>query len=81
MTKELSTPSFCEFCGVDVSPNTDLKRFGKLFYSPDHMEQYTKTRQKGRDEEEEYDKHPEEKREKEKGGWRRFLGGFLRGCC
>ena len=78
MTEETSTASFCEVCGVDVSPNTDLKRFDKLFCSLDHMEQYTRARQKGRSEE--YDENRGEKREKEK-GWRRFLRGFLRSCC
>jgi len=82
MTEELSTPSFCEVCGIDVSPNTDLKRFSKLFCSLDHMVQYTKARQKGRGREDEYDENRGEKTEKEKEkGWRRFLKGFLRGCC
>jgi hypothetical protein len=80
MTEEISTPSFCEVCGVDVSPNTDLKRFGKIFCSTDHMEQYTKAKQKGRGEEGEYDENSGEKIEKEK-GWRRFLREFIRGCC
>jgi hypothetical protein len=33
MTEELTTPSFCEVFGIDVSPNTTLKIFGKLFCS------------------------------------------------
>lgn len=79
MSKELSS-GFCEVCGVDVSPNTDLKKFGKLFCSEDHMNQYMKARQKRLDVGEDYDDSREQKREKEK-GWRRFLRGFLRGCC
>ena len=77
MSKELSS-GFCEVCGVDVSPNTDLKRFGKLFCSPDHMEQYTKARQKAQGEDEGY----EENRGKKSGkGWRSTLKELLRGCC
>ena len=79
MSKELSS-GFCEVCGVDVSPNTDLKRFGKVFCSPNHMNQYTKARQKGRDEEEVYDENQHQKGQKEK-GWRSTLKGILRGCC
>lgn len=77
MSKELS-PSFCEVCGVDVGPSTDLRRFGKLFCSLDHMNQYTKAREKERDLGEEY--HDDRKQKKEK-GWRRFLRDFVRGCC
>lgn len=73
MTEELTTP-FCEVCGIDVSSNTNLKRFGKLFCSEGHMDQYVKSRQKRLGYQEEY----EEQGEKKKGdGWRRFL----RGCC
>ena len=32
--------------GIDTSPNTDLKRFGKLFCSNTHLEQYIEARQK-----------------------------------
>lgn len=46
MTEELSTARYCELCGVDVQPNVNLKRFGKLFCSEDHMNQYVKARQK-----------------------------------
>ena len=36
---------YCEVCGIDVSYNTELKRFGKLFCTQEHMEQYVKARQ------------------------------------
>ena len=45
MTEELSTAHYCELCGIDVGPNVNLKRFGKLFCSEDHMNQYVKARQ------------------------------------
>ena len=77
MSKELP-PNFCEVCGVDVNPNTDVRRFGKLFCSLDHMNQYMKARQKERDVDEEYDDSRQQKKEK---GWRRFLKDFIRGCC
>jgi hypothetical protein len=32
-------------CGIEVSSNTNLKRFGKLFCSDEHMNQYVKARQ------------------------------------
>lgn len=78
MGKELSS-GFCEVCGVDVNnPNTDLRKFGKLFCSLDHMNQYMKFRQKERDIGEENDESRQPKKEK---GWRRFLRDFVRGCC
>lgn len=46
MAKELSSQSYCEVCGIDVDPNTKLKRFDKLFCSDEHMDQYVKVRQK-----------------------------------
>jgi hypothetical protein len=46
MTEELSTARYCDLCGVDVELNANLKRFGKLFCSEDHMNQYVKARQK-----------------------------------
>lgn len=76
MSKELT--SFCEVCGVDVSPNTDLRKFGKLFCSLDHMNQYEKARHKERDLDEGYHHSTQQKKEK---GWRRFLRDFVRGCC
>ena len=36
---------YCEVCGIDVSKDTELKRFGKLFCSDEHMEQYVRARQ------------------------------------
>lgn len=47
----LSSPSspvesYCEVCGIDVDPNTKLKRFGKLFCSDEHLNQYIEARQK-----------------------------------
>lgn len=46
MAEELSSQSYCEVCGIDVDPNTKLKRFDKLFCSDEHMDQYVKARQK-----------------------------------
>ena len=46
MTEELSATRFCEVCGIDVDATTNLKRFGKLFCSQDHMNQYVLARQK-----------------------------------
>ena len=46
MTEELSVPTYCEVCGIDVDARTNLKRFGKLFCSEDHMNQYVLARQK-----------------------------------
>jgi len=46
MAKELSSQGYCEVCGIDVDPNTKLKRFDKLFCSDEHMDQYVKARQK-----------------------------------
>ena len=45
MTEQVSKP-FCEVCGIDVKPDTELKRFGKLFCSEEHMEQYVRVRQR-----------------------------------
>lgn len=45
MTEQVST-SYCEVCGIDVKTDTDLKRFGKLFCSKEHMDQYVRARQK-----------------------------------
>lgn len=78
MTEEMSVETYCEVCGVDVNPNTDVRRFGKLFCSLDHMNQYMKARQKERDVDEEYDDSRRQKKEK---GWRRFLKDFVRSCC
>ena len=46
MTEELSTAVYCEVCGIDINSNTNLKRFGKLFCSEGHMDQYVKSRQR-----------------------------------
>ena len=46
MTEELSVTTYCEVCGIDVDATTNLKRFGKLFCSEDHMNQYVLARQK-----------------------------------
>ena len=46
MTEELSVATYCEVCGIDVVDTTKLKRFGKLFCSEDHMNQYVLARQK-----------------------------------
>jgi hypothetical protein len=77
MSKEVS-PSFCEVCGIDVNPSTDLKSSGKIFCSLDHLNQYTRTIQKEALQEEEHVERPERKR-KEK-GWRKFLKD-LASCC
>lgn len=77
VTKSMST-NFCEVCGIDVSPTTDLRRFDKLFCSPEHMNQYMIAREKKQDLGEEYRGRPEQKKEK---GWRRFLRDIARGCC
>jgi hypothetical protein len=45
MTEQTSSTSYCEVCRLDVKQYTDLKRFGKLFCSQEHMEQYVKVRQ------------------------------------
>lgn len=44
--EQLSNPSYCETCGIDVESNTELKRFGKIFCSQEHMNQYVIARQK-----------------------------------
>ena len=46
MSEEISTARYCELCGVDVEQNVNLKRFGKLFCSEEHMNQYVKARQR-----------------------------------
>ena len=46
MTEQESSESYCEVCGIDIKTDTDLKRFGKLFCSQEHMEQYVKAKQK-----------------------------------
>lgn len=45
MTEQVANP-FCEVCGIDVESDTALKRFGKLFCSEEHMEQYVSARQR-----------------------------------
>jgi hypothetical protein len=47
-TEELLTQStnYCEVCGIEVNSNTNLKRFGKLFCSDEHLSQYVRARQK-----------------------------------
>ncbi len=44
MTEQVSQP-YCEVCGIDVAPNTNLKRFGKFFCSDEHMQQYVRAKQ------------------------------------
>ena len=46
MTEEVSVATYCEVCGIDVDAATKLKRFGKLFCTEDHMNQYVKARQR-----------------------------------
>lgn len=46
MTEEISVANYCEVCGIDVDSSTNLKRFGKLFCSEDHMNQYVLARQR-----------------------------------
>lgn len=46
MTEEISIANYCEVCGTDVDASTNLKRFGKLFCSEDHMNQYVLARQR-----------------------------------
>lgn len=46
MAEQASSGSYCEVCGVDVKQDTNLKRFGKLFCSQLHMEQYVKAKQR-----------------------------------
>ena len=46
MTEEISVANYCEVCGIDVDARTNLKRFGKLFCSEDHMNQYVLARQR-----------------------------------
>jgi len=41
---EQASASYCEVCGMDVGADTDFKRFGKLFCSQEHMDQYVKAR-------------------------------------
>lgn len=43
--QQLGSQYYCEICGIDVRQDTELKRFGKLFCSEEHMEQYVKARQ------------------------------------
>lgn len=45
MTEQVSKP-YCEVCGIDVIADTELKRFGKLFCSEEHTEQYVGARQR-----------------------------------
>lgn len=45
MTEQASYESYCEVCGIGVKADTDLKRFGKLFCSQEHMAQYVKAKQ------------------------------------
>jgi hypothetical protein len=35
---------YCEVCGIDVSPDTNLRRFGKLFCSDTHSNLYVRAR-------------------------------------
>lgn len=37
---------YCEVCGIDANPNTNLKRFGKLFCSDIHLDLYVRARQR-----------------------------------
>ena len=46
MTEEISVANFCEVCGIDVDATTNLKRFGKLFCTEEHMNQYVLARQR-----------------------------------
>lgn len=78
--------SYCEVCGIDVDASTNLKRFGKLFCSESHLNQYLEARQRsmglmtasdnkteGQQREEiEYEEDPKRRRKR---GW--FSGG---GC-
>jgi len=45
-TRTISAGNYCEVCGVDVEPNTNLKRFGKLFCSAEHMTKYVEARER-----------------------------------
>lgn len=45
MTEQVSE-EYCEVCGIEVRVDTDLKRFGKLFCSQEHMEQYVRIKQR-----------------------------------
>lgn len=44
MAEQVSKP-YCEVCGIDVKPDTEMKRFGKFFCSSEHMEQYVRAKQ------------------------------------
>lgn len=44
MTEQVSE-KYCEVCGIELKAETGWKRFGKLFCSSEHMEQYVKARQ------------------------------------
>ena len=82
MIENLITQSYCEVCGIDVEPQTNLRRFGKLFCSDDHLNQYVKSRQRrmGYVTDDNYDqvKREEEKEEERPRGWRSWFRG---GCC
>jgi hypothetical protein len=41
------TPNYCEVSGIgnDLDPKSNLRRFGKLFCSDEHLDQYVKSRQ------------------------------------
>jgi len=41
---EQASGSYCEVCGMDVEADTDFKKFGKVFCSQEHMDQYVKDR-------------------------------------
>lgn len=77
--KQQPQDSCCEVCGIDVSPDTNLKRFGKLFCSDTHLNLYVRARQRKmgilEEKDEEYNKdHYEEE------PMRRKRSRWFRGC-
>jgi hypothetical protein len=66
MAEKIMAQSYCEVCGIDVDSQTNLRRFGKLFCSEEHLNQYVKSRQKrmGYVTDNEYDEVKEKTRRK-----------------
>jgi anaerobic ribonucleoside-triphosphate reductase len=80
MTENVITQSYCEVCGIDVDPQTNLRRFGKPFCSDEHLDQYVKSRQRRMgyivtDDNYDQAEQEEEERHKNKRSW------FRGGCC
>lgn len=80
MTENITIQNYCEVCGVDVDSQTNLRRFGKLFCSEEHLNQYVKSRQRrmGYLTDNNYDQAEQEQEEERP---RRKRSWFGKGCC